>query len=480
VERNPYSGGFAEEKKILLFAIIFLVIAILFGWLFSLFFGSFGNPVTLLLFIFSVVTLGILLSHLLKNYHAADIVKKKQEIQHQKKLTNKKLLEIKKQIVLAGKTHAELIQKREQLTFEREQLNQTRIGALEVKEKQTHIDETKNISSALAQVQNEFIAQGMKESRLIEAKIQGIGPKTKETLRQYGITSAAEINYNRINAIPGFGEGKTTTLQLWADSIRTQLDRVKPQELPVKTDSSIRNRFHALRSEIQTAIDRENKETAEDIERIACEYQEKLSHHTKKEDSLQREKSQLSEILFSLQVELQALKDITFGNYFTTLLAHIGQGFHFGRGFVAFSLIFLSFLFFSQFSLGVKASSSAIESLIPTFTPTFTFTPTATITLTPTPTDTPTITPTATFTLTPTITATPTVTPTATKTITLTPTITNTRLPTKTYTPYIGRTMVPSSPGNGATALCNDGTYSYAAHHQGACSHHGGVAVFYK
>jgi hypothetical protein len=35
-------------------------------------------------------------------------------------------------------------------------------------------------------------------------------------------------------------------------------------------------------------------------------------------------------------------------------------------------------------------------------------------------------------------------------------------------------------PGNGATALCNDGTYSYAAHHQGACSRHGGVKVFYK
>lgn len=32
----------------------------------------------------------------------------------------------------------------------------------------------------------------------------------------------------------------------------------------------------------------------------------------------------------------------------------------------------------------------------------------------------------------------------------------------------------------GATALCNDGTYSYAAHHQGACSHHGGVAVWYR
>jgi hypothetical protein len=38
----------------------------------------------------------------------------------------------------------------------------------------------------------------------------------------------------------------------------------------------------------------------------------------------------------------------------------------------------------------------------------------------------------------------------------------------------------PVPPGGGATARCNDGTYSYAAHHQGACSHHHGVAVFYK
>jgi hypothetical protein len=37
-----------------------------------------------------------------------------------------------------------------------------------------------------------------------------------------------------------------------------------------------------------------------------------------------------------------------------------------------------------------------------------------------------------------------------------------------------------AEPGNGATALCNDGSYSYAAHHQGACSHHGGVRTFYK
>lgn len=31
----------------------------------------------------------------------------------------------------------------------------------------------------------------------------------------------------------------------------------------------------------------------------------------------------------------------------------------------------------------------------------------------------------------------------------------------------------------GATAKCRDNTYSHAATHQGACSHHGGVATYY-
>lgn len=57
------------------------------------------------------------------------------------------------------------------------------------------------------------------------------------------------------------------------------------------------------------------------------------------------------------------------------------------------------------------------------------------------------------------------------------------------YSAYLADTMPvptqqPAQPvadhPSGATALCNDRTYSYAANHQGACSHHDGVAVFYK
>src|SRR4051794_20071743 len=34
------------------------------------------------------------------------------------------------------------------------------------------------------------------------------------------------------------------------------------------------------------------------------------------------------------------------------------------------------------------------------------------------------------------------------------------------------------NPPPGATAQCNDGTYSSSHHHSGTCSHHGGVAVW--
>jgi len=38
---------------------------------------------------------------------------------------------------------------------------------------------------------------------------------------------------------------------------------------------------------------------------------------------------------------------------------------------------------------------------------------------------------------------------------------------------------IAESENNGATGECNDGTYTYAANHRGACSHHDGVKVWY-
>jgi hypothetical protein len=50
--------------------------------------------------------------------------------------------------------------------------------------------------------------------------------------------------------------------------------------------------------------------------------------------------------------------------------------------------------------------------------------------------------------------------------------------PTTLYVPPV--TTASTVPGNGAMALCNDGTLSYSATHRGTCSHHGGVRTWYR
>jgi hypothetical protein len=56
-----------------------------------------------------------------------------------------------------------------------------------------------------------------------------------------------------------------------------------------------------------------------------------------------------------------------------------------------------------------------------------------------------------------------------------------TRRPVAATTHHQRPTQAPAvAPGGGPTAMCNDGTVSYSQHHQGTCSHHGGVAVWYK
>ncbi len=72
--------------------------------------------------------------------------------------------------------------------------------------------------------------------------------------------------------------------------------------------------------------------------------------------------------------------------------------------------------------------------------------------------------------------ATPSTTPTPIKSIAPVPTTTPVAAPIHTYTNVDGNSIEsPDSNAAGATGVCNDGTYTHAVHHQGACSSLGGV-----
>lgn len=62
-------------------------------------------------------------------------------------------------------------------------------------------------------------------------------------------------------------------------------------------------------------------------------------------------------------------------------------------------------------------------------------------------------------------------------TYTALPTASPVVLPTETVTPFPAIVPSPAHPA-GASALCNDGTYSYSTTRSGTCSGHGGVYIW--
>ncbi len=282
------------------------------------------------------------------------------------------------------------------------------------------------MSSALQRIQDNHIQEGLNNTRISEASIPGIGPKLKERLAYHGFITAKNVSPS-ISSVEGFGQAKSQAIIDWRNHVYSHFNSTKPSSLP---------------SEIS--------------ERIKQKYMVHHADNDSQERKIQESKKRLEKELEDLQPHLIRLSSVKFSNYLRYALSP--QGIMAG--------IIASILIITQLCLGTSSTYGAIVNSIPTAT----LTPT--ITSTPTNTNTPTITNTPTVTNTPTITFTPSKTP----TVTLTPT--STRSPTLTSTiTFTPRPYIPPPPiyPPGATAICNDGIFSYSQHRRGTCSGHGGV-----
>jgi DNA-binding helix-hairpin-helix protein with protein kinase domain len=100
--------------------------------------------------------------------------------------------------------------------------------------KQAHADE-------LSRIQEEYLAQGLWQTTIHEATIQGVGGKMKDRLAQARILTAADVTIAKVSAVPGFGEAKTMAVVDWRRSVERRLDSNKPSKLPQEIGSGLKN-----------------------------------------------------------------------------------------------------------------------------------------------------------------------------------------------------------------------------------------------
>jgi micrococcal nuclease len=274
--------------------------------------------------------------------------------------------------------------------------------------------EDQEIESNLHKLEKEYIENGLRNSKIDNASIPGVGPKLKEKLKANRIRSAADVGIH-IQNLEGFGNAKVQALVNWKQLVLRYLDSTKPDKLP---------------NDQLAVIKQKHKRNKDNL--------------VKARESHQLKQTELYLELNSLKRNLDNYKDVTFLKFIgINLLSGIkSQTLQKGASVITLSVIGLGFLLHG--ALGLFSTGAVISASIPTHTPTYTTTPTFTPTFTSTPSSTPTLTFTPTNTNTPTITPTPTTT--STPTITPTPTITQT--PTQTRTPTITQTPMPTLPAN--------------------------------
>lgn len=128
----------------------------------------------------------------------------------------------------------------------------------------------------------------LQSKRIIDARIDGIGPSRTSTLQSFGIETAADISYTAISQVPGFGPSFTQRLLDWKESIERQFAYNPIQPVSPADITSLDREIAAKRQQLEQQL----LTGAAQLKQIADHIQLKRNRIQKEADAAVKEFSQ--------------------------------------------------------------------------------------------------------------------------------------------------------------------------------------------
>lgn len=140
----------------------------------------------------------------------------------------------------------------------------------------------KNLSSEYNAERNDSLLKVYLGRYFIEnAAIPNIGNKRVIILESYGIETAADVSYNRIISIPGFGEVLTENLVEWREDIEARFSQYRPSPKDLASLNGLEQKYVRRRSELESKLLR-GKAKLEHIRSNLIEKREKVQKEAEK------------------------------------------------------------------------------------------------------------------------------------------------------------------------------------------------------
>lgn len=108
--------------------------------------------------------------------------------------------------------------------------------------------------------QNDFLKAALSKERIYDASIPGIGSGFKARLHAAGFLTAADVDYYRVQRVPGIGTKKAANLFGWKQLIENSARQRMPQSLSSIEQSSISAKYATSRINLQTELTREEQQ----------------------------------------------------------------------------------------------------------------------------------------------------------------------------------------------------------------------------
>ena len=424
MSRKRFSGNLSTERKIVRFALILEMVALVILVLSVFLGGKSTRGLTMSISLFSIlVTLGTA-GLLAFGYSRRSEVRAKRQLTSELGKVRSQFNRLQAKIDRSQEARDKVDEKEKKDIADRQERHDKFLTDLDHRKKSVVSQRDQELDNELEKLKQLHMYLGLTGARIESAKISGIGPKMKEKLARYGISSANNITFQQVFRIPGFGESKANALVSWRRTLETQLRRTQPIRLPVSVDTEIRKKYQNQLD----GLEQEEKDARHSLGADVKAIKEKASTDRvnigEQEAQFRRQSEELVQRSKNLENHLESYTGITSWNFLAECCNFRGRPANKLTARLAILIVPFILLFNTMFgsAAAVGTAVSMVIDSIPTSTPTLTATltptntATSTATLTPTTTATPTITNTPTDTLTPTITDTPTITPTPTET----------------------------------------------------------------
>jgi hypothetical protein len=133
-------------------------------------------------------------------------------------------------------------------------------------------NEANELGSALQAKQNSFLWSALTAARIYDASIPGIGSGFKDRLHAARFHTAADVDYYRVQSVPGIGTKKAAALANWRQTVESRARARMPLSLSSTEQSAIVLKYVAPRADFQKTLALDEQQIRADEFAIRARY----------------------------------------------------------------------------------------------------------------------------------------------------------------------------------------------------------------